>query len=164
MATSAKKSALGKKKKVNPKIPLSHSRKPQYMTEAEWQLALRKQIAEKEIFTIKNLGNQPIYSDFEVHNPLSIKTYKVAIRSKNNSRNFCNCPDFKTNGLGTCKHIEAVKLTLNKKRGFKKLWDTIPPQPYSSLYLAYNDDRKIKLRIGADNQAKMQQWAKKYFS
>ena len=164
MATSAKKSALGKKKKVNPKIPISHSRKPQYMTEAEWQLALRKQIAEKEIFTIKNLGNQPIYSDFEVHNPLSIKTYKVAIRSKNNSRNFCNCPDFKTNGLGTCKHIEAVKLTLNKKRGFKKLWDTIPPQPYSSLYLAYNDDRKIKLRIGADNQAKMQQWAKKYFS
>lgn len=163
MATSTKKAAR-KKKKISPKLTLSHTRKPSDMTETAWQISLRVQIAANESFTIKNIGQEAVYSDFSVTNPSSKNTYKVAVRSQDNTHNFCNCPDFKTNGLGTCKHIEAVRILLNKKRGVKKLWENIPQPAYSSLYVAYNDDRKIKLRIGSDCSAQFAKWAKKYFN
>ncbi|SDE20652.1 DEAD/DEAH box helicase [Niabella drilacis] len=158
-----KKSSAAKREKINVKIVVSHTRKPGNMTEAEWQSELRKQMAGQVSFTIKNIGTELLFSDYLVYNPESANTYKVALRSKDNSRNFCNCPDFKTNGLGTCKHIEAVRLMLGKKRGIKKLWDSPPKPLYSSLYVAYSDGRKIKLRIGSENQKKMKAWAKQYF-
>ena len=34
--------------------------------------------------------------------------YRVQIRSLSKQQNFCSCPDWHNNQLGTCKHIEAV--------------------------------------------------------
>lgn len=34
--------------------------------------------------------------------------YRVDIRSTGERVNHCDCPDFATNRLGTCKHVEAV--------------------------------------------------------
>ena len=151
-----------KKPDYSPKN-VSHNRKPADMTDREWQIALRKQIAEKEQFDIVNLGDEVVYSDFSVFSPHSKNTYKVAMRSKDNSLNFCSCPDFKTNLLGTCKHIEAVRLKLSKRRGIKKLLDIIPEITYSSLYVSYYEDRAIKLRIGTENKKEFEKWSKKYF-
>ena len=133
------------------------------MTDREWQTALRKQIAENEVFVIKNTGTQPVYSDYTVYSPKSKNVYRIALRSKDNSRNFCACPDFKTNLLGTCKHIEAVRRQLSKKRGAKKLIDEIPEAPYSSMYVSYLDERKIKLWVGTTNRTKLRQWAINFF-
>ena len=36
------------------------------------------------------------------------QTYRVEIRSLAEPINSCNCPDHRINGLGTCKHIEAL--------------------------------------------------------
>ena len=36
---------------------------------------------------------------------LSGKTYRVALRSEERGKSYCSCPDFKTNTLGTCKHV-----------------------------------------------------------
>jgi len=157
------KKKAAKKKKANIKIPVTHTRQPQEMTTAEWQTALRQQLAEKEIFVIKKLGDAPVYTDYSVYSPHSKNTYKVALRSKDNTLNFCSCPDFKTNLLGTCKHIEAVRLFLKGKRGLKKYIDELPELPYSSMYVSYLDERKIKLRIGTDNKAALEKWSKKYF-
>ncbi len=159
--SSKKKNA--KKKKINPKLQVTHTHKPKEMSDKEWQTTLRKQIAEKEIFNIENIGDEPVYSDFRIHNPNSKNTYKVALRSRDNSLNFCSCPDFKTNLLGTCKHIEAVRLLLSKKRGIKRLQNELPELSYSSLYVSYLDERKIKLRIGSDNKDKFEKFAKKFF-
>src|SRR5258705_13678698 len=109
-----KKPAGKKKEKANIRIPVSYVRRPGNMTDKEWQTVLRQQIAENENFTIKNLNGEPVYSDYYVYSPKSKNTYKVALRSKDNSLNFCSCPDFKTNQLGTCKHIEAIRLHLSK--------------------------------------------------
>src|SRR5207249_2865316 len=98
-----------------------------------------------------------------VVSPQSKNTYKVALRSKDNSLNFCSCPDFKTNQLGTCKHIEAVRLYLGKKRGSKKLLNEVPLLPYSSIFVSYLDERKVKLRIGGDNKKEFEKWAGQYF-
>ncbi len=152
-----------KRKKANIKIPVTPAHKPSTMNNAEWQTALRRQLAEKEIFEIKKLGDEPVYSDYNVYSPNSKNTYKIALRSKDNSLNFCSCPDFKTNLLGTCKHIEAVRLLINKKRGIKKLVDNIPVLAYSSLYVSYPDERKIRLRIGSENKKEFEKWRKKYF-
>lgn len=36
------------------------------------------------------------------------KSYRVEIRSLAEPINSCDCPDHQINGLGTCKHIEAL--------------------------------------------------------
>ena len=152
---------VSRKRPPAPRVP--HTRRPDDMTDAAWQTALRRQMAEKENFTIKNLGSQPVYSDFSVYSPISKNTYKVALRSRDNSLNFCSCPDFKTNQLGTCKHIESVRIHLGRRRGIKQLLDKVPELPYSSLYVSYLGDRKLKLRIGIDNKKKFEKWAGNYF-
>ena len=87
----------------------------------QWQLALRRQFAEMADIKIKNLGMQEVFSDYSIYNPATKNTYKVAIRSSEPGLNFCSCMDFKTNGLGTCKHIEYVLHKINKNRQKAKL-------------------------------------------
>lgn len=60
-----------------------------------WQQALRKQFAENNPFAIKKLGTHAVFSDYQVHNPATGNTYKVALRSADNSLNFCACMDLK---------------------------------------------------------------------
>jgi hypothetical protein len=76
---------------------VSYQRQPDDFTTEEWQYALRKQFAQNHFFKIKKLDKAPVYGDYAVFNPETKQTYKVAIRSKDNSANFCECGDFKTN-------------------------------------------------------------------
>ncbi len=43
------------------------------------------------------------------------REYRVEIRSRDERLNRCSCPDFATNQLGTCKHIEAVLHRLQRR-------------------------------------------------
>ena len=40
---------------------------------------------------------------------------RVQVRSLSERSNHCDCPDFATNRLGTCKHVEAVLHRLQKR-------------------------------------------------
>lgn len=133
------------------------------MSAEKWQIALRKQVAEELPFRIENMNGHEVFSDFRVYNPKSGNHYKVAIRSGDDHENFCSCMDFKTNGLGTCKHIEAVLHKLKKKRDLARLLKTDYNPPYSSVYLHYLDGRKVKIRIGTDYQKEFSDLAKGYF-
>jgi superfamily II DNA or RNA helicase len=42
-------------------------------------------------------------------------SYDVEIRSLSRPENSCSCPDWRVNGLGTCKHIEGVLARLRRK-------------------------------------------------
>ncbi|MBL9207462.1 MAG: DEAD/DEAH box helicase [Opitutaceae bacterium] len=55
-----------------------------------------------------------IYSDFQVHSPSGLH-YQVEIRNLPHQQVACTCTDFRINGLGTCKHIEAVFLHLGRQ-------------------------------------------------
>ncbi len=59
--------------------------------------------------------------------------YRVHIRSLTRRANYCTCPDFATNQLGTCKHIEAVLHRLRKRPGFKQAASQVPPRGYVFL-------------------------------
>ena len=86
---------------------------------------LRRQLrAEQEKFKIENKDTaQSYFSDYAVSSSINQqKKYLVEIRSLDTPINACNCPDYRANHLGTCKHIEAVFIWLRKKgiRKFKQ--------------------------------------------
>jgi len=142
---------------------VSYLKKPEDLTLEEWQYALRKQFAETHFFNIKKKGTHPVFSDFDVYNPETKLTYKVALRSKDNSANFCECGDFKTNGLGTCKHIEAVFRYIDTVLNKSHLLNNGHNQAYTSIYLDYRGKRKVKIRLGSENTYEFQVLAEKYF-
>jgi len=137
--------------------------KPSDMSVEEWQVALRRQFAGKQNFRVKNEGNHPVFSDFAVFNPISGNDYKVAIRSKEFGMNFCACPDFKINELGTCKHIEFVLQQINADKKNDSYWDAGSELAYSSLSLKYGRERKIFLRVGTTNTEDIKQIAGSFF-
>ncbi len=103
------------------KIP--YHRKPQELSLEAWQVGLRKQFAETREFGIEKLGREPVFTDYRVTNHENHNSYKVSLRDNMHSMNFCECMDFKTNLLGTCKHIEAV-IRMAESR-FKKFMATV---------------------------------------
>lgn len=156
--------ALKKQQKnKSSKSKVSYHRKPDDMAMDEWQIALRQQFAETQNFIIKNIGNHEVFSDFSVQNPSTQSNYKVAIRGMEPGKNFCSCLDFKANQLGTCKHIEYVLLYLNKKRGNKRIIKAGFTPNYTSVYLDYKNERKIKIRIGSEYKEEFEKLASSYF-
>jgi len=142
---------------------ISYHRRPEDLTVEEWQYCLRKQFAENHFFKIEKQGQHPVYTDYNVFNPETKLSYKVALRSKDNTANFCECNDFKTNGLGTCKHIESVFHHINNKLGKGHLLEKPYTQTYTSIYLDYRLGRKVRIRIGSENATEYQALAEIYF-
>jgi ERCC4-related helicase len=70
--------------------------------------------------------------------------YRVEIRSLAEPINSCNCPDHRINGLGTCKHIEAVlfRLQHRRKRAFQQAAGS--GSPHIEVFL---DRRDHQVRI-----------------
>ena len=87
---------------------LSNTVKPVDMGLEEWQVALRQQQALREHFVVSETS--PLFSpgEYQVRNPRSRSQYKVIYRGAYSPWNYCSCPDFRTSGLGTCKHVEGV--------------------------------------------------------
>lgn len=69
-------------KKIARKKQVSHLRRPEDLDLEAWQVALRKQFASEQKFKLKNIGGEPILPEFEVANPGTKRTYRVAIRGE----------------------------------------------------------------------------------
>lgn len=134
--------------------------KPQGMTLKEWQQALRKQIAKEEPMAVAAVDEKNLPGEYEVRNPQSKQTYKVVYRGEGSMWNYCSCLDFKTSRLGTCKHIESVKLWIdeNWRRKVHK-----EPPVYTSVYLSYTEGRQVRIRVGSDHREEFMQLAAHYF-
>lgn len=142
---------------------ISYYKKPEDINLDQWQYLLRKQFGEENPFTIRNLGTTSFFSDFQVYNPITFNSYKVAIRSLNSSKNFCTCLDFKTNRLGICKHIAAVTKHLSKQNGYNEAFNTDFVSTYTSIYIDYSKGREIKIKIGTEKTSEFLKLSKKYF-
>lgn len=134
--------------------------KPQGMTLKEWQQALRKQIAKEEPMAVAAVDEKNLPGEYEVRNPQSKQTYKVVYRGEGSMWNYCSCLDFKTSRLGTCKHIESVKLWIdeNWRRKVHK-----EPPAYTSVYLSYTEGRQVRIRVGSNHREEFMQLAAHYF-
>lgn len=96
---------------------LSRTHAPEKLSPLDWQQALRRQFGREQAFGLENIGTEPFFSEFRVSNPQSKSAYRVVIRGELPGDNYCACPDYASNELGTCKHIEFVLARLEKKRG-----------------------------------------------
>jgi superfamily II DNA or RNA helicase len=143
---------------------LSHLRQPGGLEVEQWQMQLRRQFGRAQSFKVENLGDEPVFSEFRVTNPQSGGSYRVAIRGTQPGESFCACPDFATNDLGTCKHIEFVLGWLEKKRGGKKALAQGFHPPYSEIYLQYGGERQVRYRAGTECPAALVKRAASLFS
>ncbi|MGH8219727.1 MAG: DEAD/DEAH box helicase [Steroidobacteraceae bacterium] len=149
---------------MNRKSKLSHLRRPADLTPEAWQRQLRRQFGREQKFKLENLGDQPIFSEFRVGNPNSGGTYRVAIRGMHPGENFCTCPDFATNDLGTCKHIEFVLARLERRPGaLRALRRGFRPR-YSEIYLRYGGERQVRFRAGSSCPPALARNARTLFS
>jgi len=74
----------------------------------EEEIERRRQRAATEPLTIEAIESAyPVFGSFRVSSDAG-SSYEVEIRSLTQPDNSCGCPDFQVNGLGTCKHVEAV--------------------------------------------------------
>ena len=96
------------------------TRKPDGMSLEQWQTALRREFGRQQRFKLVNVGQEPVFSDYNVTNPQTGRTYRVAIRGNRPGDNHCSCPDFAVNTLGTCKHIEFALSRLERRPGGKR--------------------------------------------
>ena len=142
---------------------LSRTRKPQQLDAADWQTALRRQFGREQDFELENLGSEPLFSEFRVHNPQSGTRYRVAIRGTALGCNFCSCPDFATNDLGTCKHIEFTLAKLARKRGAKAALASGFAPAYSEIWLDYAGARRVRFRAGTLCPPTLQKQAGQWF-
>ena len=161
------KRKIAKKPRILNSDKVSYHRKPLNLSPETWQKALRKQFVIDKFFRITKLDGHPVFSDYNVYNPETKNTYKVALRDNRvgmtDSMNFCSCMDFKTNRLGTCKHLEAV---LRQVRSDFRLADMLQKgynPPYTSVYLQYGEQRNVKIRIGTEDNEAFCELATQYF-
>ena len=97
-------------------VPSPHN----WRTTDEDEVNRRRARARTEEFRISNCDpRHPIFSYFRVQSGSGL-TYSVEIRDVRQRQFACECVDFRINGLGTCKHVEAVLLYLESR--FKRLF------------------------------------------
>ncbi len=144
-----------------PKLSRTHA--PTGLSPVDWQRALRRQFGREQAFDLENIGEEPFFSEFRVANPESKSKYYVAIRGVRPGDNFCACPDYATNELGTCKHIEFTLARLEKKRGAKAAFGRGYQPAFSELYLRNDGARTIHFRAGTDCSAALAKTASVLF-
>ncbi|HYC90934.1 MAG TPA: DEAD/DEAH box helicase [Thermoanaerobaculia bacterium] len=146
---------------AEPRVSRLH--RPEEMPLEEWQRRLRKQYATEQPFRLENIGEHPIFSDYRVTNPARGSVHRVAIRGAEPGRNYCSCADFRTNHLGTCKHIEFTLATLLARRGAKRAFLAGYEPPYSSISVEYGPRRHVLFRAGGDCPKALRRLAARHF-
>ena len=117
----------------------------------ERALSERQQRAKEEKFVVEGAdkNSKTPWQDYVVTSRLSGKTYRVALRGTEPGDSFCTCPDYRSNTLGTCKHILHALMKIRRRfepAAFKKK----PKQKETSVYLKYGID--LALRLGTPDR------------
>lgn len=144
-------------------VKLLRTHAPTDLSPVEWQRGLRRQFGREQNFLLENLGGEPFFSEFRVINPVSKSNYRVVVRGPGPGGNFCSCPDYATNELGTCKHLEFTLAKLEKKRGAKAAFARGYRPAFSELYLSNQGRRSVHFRAGTDCPPQLQKAAARLF-
>lgn len=128
------------------RVPSSHNWRT---TDAD-EINRRRLRAREEDFAISNMdARHPVFSNFRVKSGSGM-IYQVEVRGLALGQASCDCVDFRINGLGTCKHVEAVRLYLEARHrrllkaaaeeGCPRI-DIVPDPDAGSLRVAERDGR-----------------------
>ncbi len=115
-ASSARQRVSAAETEQEISLPPAHD----WRTTDEDEINRRRLRAREGSFVIRNIAPQfPVFSNFSIRSASGLP-YLVEIRDVTNRQFACDCQDFRKNGLGTCKHVEAVLLHLEAR--FKRLF------------------------------------------
>jgi hypothetical protein len=142
---------------------LSRQNLPDELSLEDWQVGLRRQFGREQDFFLENVGSEAVFSEFRLTNPASGRTYRVAIRGAEPGVNFCSCPDFRTNTLGTCKHVEFTLARLARTRGARAALRRGFRPRYSSVALRYGARREVRFRRGTGCPPPLARLAARFF-
>lgn len=109
MATATTQSTRRKGKTQRPSIGQGWR-----TTDAE-EIERRRRRAESEGPRVSAGKGRTFFGVYTVQ-AASGRSHRVEFRSPDRPINSCDCPDYEVNGLGTCKHIEAVRQHLQDRR------------------------------------------------
>ncbi|MFY9943489.1 MAG: DEAD/DEAH box helicase [Desulfobacterales bacterium] len=107
-------------------------------------IAERRQRAKEEKLRLQSMDPTQLWTDYVVTNPLSGKSYRLALRGWQPGESYCSCPDFRKNTLGTCKHILCA-LERGRARFPKAVRDTPAIVEDICVYLRYG--KRLELRL-----------------
>lgn len=96
------KSTMGLAAPPDETVPLENLTESELLQRA---LAEREKRANEEKMQVRATDKDRPWSDYVITSIGSGKTYRVALRGQELGQSYCSCPDFRTNHLGTCKHI-----------------------------------------------------------
>ena len=131
-------------------------------TDSQEQIERRRERAREEILKIANKGSHPVFSQFEVKS-VSGWSYRVEIRSLDELHNSCTCPDYKTNLIGTCKHIEGVLIYLKEEHG-DRLEKLAAERPRGTqIYLHYGAEVTVRVTLPLPDRAPIQELLNRCF-
>ena len=121
-----------------------------WRTTDQEEIERRKLRARAEAPAITNRDpRHAVFSNFDVHSPSGV-TYGVEIRALRERHFSCDCVDFSINGLGTCKHVEAVLAHLaasdpvglaQAERAGSPRIDLMPDRPARTLQVEHGLER-----------------------
>ena len=135
------KLALGLAEPPEEELPLECLTEEQLVRRA---LRERKERARKERMRLRSLDPSRPWTDYTLTSEESGKTYRLTLRGEGRGDSSCSCPDFRTNTLGTCKHIMHA---LEKvKRRFSAVQRRQPYQ-VNELLLHLHYGREVTLRL-----------------
>ena len=137
------KMALGLAVPPKPREPIESLAEEELVSRA---LAERAERARAEKMSVRAVDPARPWTDYIVTNHLSGKTYRVALRGLEPGDSYCSCPDFRTNTLGTCKHV--LRVVSNAKRRFTPRQLGRPHRPQTlALHLHYASEVTLRLLV-----------------
>src|SRR5690242_2802463 len=128
----------------------------------EEQIDIRRRRAAEGQFRIQNLGRNRVFSDYQVTNPATGGQYTVSVRGFEVGDNACTCPDFRTNTLGTCKHVEAVLAALSQEAPATiRQRKAAVTQP--EVYLSYGEQLRLGIHLPPRHSDQLGDLAARFF-
>ena len=136
------KTALGLATPPPERVPVESLSEQELVEQA---LADREERSLKEKFRLQSTNPKQPWTDYSITSAASGKTYRVALRGTQRGVSYCSCPDFRTNTLGTCKHIIYALRRTKAKFLAKEL-----QRPYLRKHLSVHltSGEKLALRLG----------------
>ena len=109
-------------------------------------LAEREERSRVEKMTISPVGNGGPWCDYIVKSALSGKPYRTALRGLERGSSFCGCPEFRTNTLGTCKHLFRVATWVKRQHSAAELARAWEPEQLA-IHIRYDGEPRLALEI-----------------
>jgi superfamily II DNA or RNA helicase len=106
----------------------------------------RRERARVERMRVHAVDGSGPWGDYLVTSGISGRTYRVALRGLAPGISYCSCPDFRTNTLGTCKHLLKVQAGVQRRFPAAALRRPFRRRGFS-VYLRYGASRELHLGV-----------------